>query len=117
MKNTRNLVITEKGKYLTKDKALATSTMLYAKYEAPNTIQATGKNKWAIQLDEREMQLEKYTKIRNILQKLQLEIYTTSKAHERRRSRQLKHETRLQEETEINLQATRINEKNSQKAN
>lgn len=108
MKNTTNLVITEKEKYLTKDKALATSTMLYTKYEAPNTIQAAGKNKWTIQLDEREMDEEKYKKLRTTLQKLQLEIYTTNKAHERRRSRQLVHEKRMLEETELNSKATQI---------
>lgn len=112
MKNTRNLVITEKEKYLTKDKALATSTMLYIKYEAPNTIQAAGKNKWSIQLDEKQMPKEKYKKLRTTLQKLQLEIYTTSKAHERRRNRQLVHEKRMLEETELNSQATKIIEKN-----
>lgn len=108
MKNTRNLVITEKEKYLTKDKALSASTMIYTKYEAPNTIKATGKNKWAIQLDEREMPLEKYKKLRGLLQKLEMEVYTTSKAHERRISRQQKHEKRMLEEAELNSKATEI---------
>lgn len=108
MKDTRNLIITEKGKYLTSDKALATSTILYMNYEAPNQILATGKNKWAIQLDEREMSLTKYTKIRNMLKNIQLEIYKANKKHKDRRYRQQRHEKRQLEELELNSKATKI---------
>lgn len=112
MKNTRNLIITNRNKYLNNDQAIVTSVILSKNYEAPNTIEAIGKNKWSIKLDEREIEIERYNNIIKTLRSLQMEVYTTNKAHDRRRSRQLKHDTRMNEEIKINEKAIRISSKN-----
>lgn len=108
MKNTRNLIITNKEKYLNTDQAIVTSVILSKNHDTPNTIEAIGKNKWSIKLDEREMEKEKYSKIVKTLRSLQMEVYTTNKAHDRRRSRQINHDTRMNEEIKINEKATRL---------
>lgn len=112
MKNTRNLIITNKEKYLNSDQAIVTSVILTKNYEAPNTIEAAGKNKWSIKLDEREIEIEKYNKIVKTLRSLQMEVYTSNKTHERRRSRQINHPTRVEEEIKINEKSLKLATKN-----
>lgn len=111
MKDTRNLVITEKESYLTTNKAIAISSMLNNKYETPNTIEAILKNKWAIKFDELDMEESKYYKIKKTLQNLQLEIYIETEKHNNRRKKQMKNDKRMAEEIKINLETIRPKEK------
>ena len=76
MKNTKELVITNKESYLKPNEAVEIAYYLFTEHNAPATIKMAGKNKCVVTLDEPEMEENRYIKIKKDIQSIKAEIYT-----------------------------------------
>ena len=64
MKNTKELIITNKERKQKPKEAEEIAYYLFTEHNAPATIKMAGKNKCVVTLDEPEMENERYIKIK-----------------------------------------------------
>ena len=88
MKNTKELIITNKESYLKPNEAVEIAYYLFTEHNAPATIKMAGKNKCVVTLDEPEMEEKRYIKIKKDIQSIKAEIYKTTAKHNKRMKRQ-----------------------------
>ena len=108
MKNTKELVITNKESYLKPNEAVEIGYYLYTEHNAPATVKVAGKNKCVVTLDEPEMENERYIKIKKDIQSIKAEIYKTTAKHNKRMKRQEGNERRIKEEVEYNSKMIKL---------
>ena len=108
MKNTKELVITNKESYLKPNEAVEIAYYLFTEHNAPATVRVAGKNKCVVTLDEPEMKEERYIKIKKDIQSIKAEIYKTTAKHNKRMKRQEKNEKRIVEEVEYNSKMIKL---------
>ena len=108
MKNTKELIITNKESYLKPNEAVEIAYYLFTEHNAPATIKMAGKNKCVVTLDEPEMENERYIKIKKDIQSIKAEIYKTTAKHNKRMKRQEKNEKRIAEEVEYNSKMIKL---------
>ena len=99
MKNTKELIITNKESYLKPNEAVEIAYYLFTEHNAPATIKMAGKNKCVVTLDEPEMEEKRYIKIKKDIQSIKAEIYKTTAKHNKRMKRQEGKQRRITEET------------------
>ena len=108
MKNTKELVITNKESYLKPNEAVEIAYYLFTEHNAPATVRVAGKNKCVVTLDEPEMKEERYIKIKKDMENIKAEIYKTTAKHNKRMKRQEKNERRIKEEVEYNSKMIKL---------
>ena len=110
MKNTRDLILTNKDCYINYKDSIEIAHHIYRVHQIPATIQVTGKNKCSIKLDLLEIEDKKYMKLYEDMKQIGIEIYKTSKKHDRRIKLQAKNDVRVAEEMQLNHEMTMLNE-------
>lgn len=108
MKNTKELIITNKESYLKPQEAVEIAYYLFTEHNAPATVKVAGKNKCVVTLDEPEMENERYIKIKKDIQSIKAEIYKTTPKHNKRMKRQEGNERRIAEEMQYNKESTEL---------
>ena len=108
MKNTKELIITNKESYLKPQEAVEIAYYLFTEHNAPATVKVAGKNKCVVTLDEPEMEEERYIKIKKDIQSIKAEIYKTTPKHNKRMKRQEGNEKRIIEEMQYNKESTEL---------
>ena len=108
MKNTKELIITNKESYLKPNEAVEIAYYLFTEHNAPATVKVAGKNKCVVTLDEPEMENERYIKIKKDIQCIKAEIYKTTAKHNKRMKRQEGNERRIKEEVEYNSKMIKL---------
>ena len=108
MKNTKELIITNKESYLKPQEAVEIAYYLFTEHNAPATVKVAGKNKCVVTLDEPEMEEKRYIKIKKDMESIKAEIYKTTEKHNKRMKRQEKNEIRIKEEVEYNSKMIKL---------
>ena len=81
MKNTRNLVITNKESYLKPDEAVKIGHHIYKTYGIPTTIEIAGKNKLDLKIDLIQLDDINYKSLKTDLETINIYIYKTTPKH------------------------------------
>jgi hypothetical protein len=108
MKNTKELIITNKESYLKPNEAVEIAYYLFTEHNAPATIKMAGKNKCVVTLDEPEMEENRYIKIKKDMESIKAEIYKTTAKHNKRMKRQEGNERRIAEEMKYNKESVEL---------
>lgn len=109
MKNTRNLVITNKESYLKPDEAVKIGHHIYKTYGIPTTIEIAGKNKLDLKIDLIQLDDVNYKSLKTDLETINIYIYKTTPKHNRRIRLQQKNDTRIAEEMMLNRKMNILN--------